>query len=526
MDKLSAGTRLIRNSAFSLFNTLFMFMVGWIISIWVARQLGPSNYGIFSMVLWVTDTFTWFIGMGLTHAVTKFIAEFKGRNDLDALTPIVVFVMKIEIVLSLVTTLTLLFFSAQISHYFFTPKQSVYFAIAFLGILPGMLTAIFSATIDGIQKFEYFTYANLILTPLSLFSKIAVLVAGKGIVGLLWVMLAFSFVNVLFYAFVLVREGVLTGKNLTRKLDPAIRKRIFSYNGSVMAILMCDKIVWDKSENFFLGRLCVSEQIGYYNLGFNIAQKLVSFLPFTFWRVLFPAMSNFFGSGDRDKMKRLFFLATRYLAFAAFPLGTAGTILAYQIIHYLYGHDFIGAQRVLQIIFVSSIISSLANPASAVLYGYEKQSFIYKYGIILACLNITLCILLIKQHGALGAAICYSITTICASVGGLIYTCRTMKLTYPFVSLSKIMFSTIIMGMVMELIIVHNHDVPGFIAALVAGLFVYVVCSLTLGTFEKEDFMLMRSMEAILPPMVKPAFKGIIAFLSNFKPGRESGKSE
>ncbi len=462
MEDSQHGSRLIKNSMFVLINTMFMFVTSWIISIWVARQLGPSNYGIFNLVLWITDSFTWFLAMGLTHAVTKFIAEFKGRNDTDVLTPIIVFVLKIEIVLSILATVVLLFFCTQISRYFFTPKQSIFFAIAFIGILPGMITAIFSSTIDGIQKFEYFTYANLIITPLSFASKVAVLWMGKGIVGLLVVMLVFSFINVVFYCAVLAKEGVLSWRNLKRRLDPDIRKRILRYNSSVIAILLCDKIVWDKSENFFLGRLCHSEQIGFYNLGYNIAQKLVSVLPFMFWRVLFPAMSQYFGSGDRAKMKRLFFLSTRYLAFAAFPMGVAGFILAYQIIHYLYGHDFIGAQRVLQIIFLSSIFTSMSNPASAILYGYEKQSFIYKYGAALACLNITLDILLIKHYGALGAAIAYAITTFFASVGGLIYTCHAMKLEYPFLSLFKILFSTIIMGTVMEIIIFTTTKYPAF----------------------------------------------------------------
>jgi O-antigen/teichoic acid export membrane protein len=344
---------------------------------------------------------------------------------------------------------------------------------------------------------------------------------GKGIVGLLVVMLVFSFLNVLFYAIVLMKEGVLTWRNLRRKLDPGIRKRILRYNASVLAILMCDKIVWDKSENFFLGRLCHSEQIGFYNLGYNIAQKLVSVLPFMFWRVLFPAMSQYFGSGDREKMKRLFFLATRYLAFAAFPMGAAGFILSYQIIHYLYGHDFIGAQRVLQIIFVSSIFTSLANPGSAILYGFEKQAFIYKYGAVLAVLNIALDILLIKRYGALGAAIAYAVTTFFASLGGLFYTCRTMKLDYPFLSLFKILFSTVIMGTVMEIIILHNREIPGFVLSLAAGIVVYLVCSLVLGTFEKEDYVLLRSAQRVAPAKLKPAMEAAVNFLGQFKQGRQ-----
>ena len=516
------GSRLIKNSALNLFNVFFMMATSWLISIWVARQLGPSNYGIFNMVLWLTDSFTWIIGMGLIHAVTKFVAEYKGKGENGTIAAIVVFALKIELLLSVAAMVLLIVLRVPISNFFFTPKQSLYFLIAFFGIVPGIATAVFSAAIDGIQKFEYFTYANLIITPLSFTSKIIVLVLGKGITGLLVVMLVFSVVNSIFYAIVLHKEGVLTASGLGRRIDEPLKRRIRRYNRSVIAILLCDKIIWDRSENFVLGRLCDSVQIGFYNLGFNIAQKSVSVLPLTFWRVLFPAMSNFFGTGDRDKMKRLFYLSTRYLAFVVIPMGVAGIVLAYPIIHFLYGHNYIGAQRTLQIIFFSSIISSLANPGAAILYGYEKQAFIYKFGFFLAIFNICLDLLLIKKFGALGAAVAYGITTVAGSSVGLAYTCRTMGLGYPFVSLFKVLFSTIIMAIAMEIIILHNRELLGFIASIVCGASVYIVSSLALGTFEKEDYLLLNSLSLVLPGGLKRAVNGFIAFMEHFKPGRSN----
>ncbi|MBN1130541.1 MAG: flippase [Chitinispirillaceae bacterium] len=513
------GSRLIKNTVVTLFNTFFLMLTSWIISIWIARQLGPANYGIFNLVLWLTGTISWAMGMGFIHAVTKFIAEFSGKNEPATLRPIILYVMKIEIAIAVASTALLVFFSTPIADFFFSPQESFFFFLAALGLIPGVLTAIFSATIEGIQKFEYFAWANLILTPLSLACKIAVLLMGKGIPGLLVVMLVFSFFNALFYMIVLRKEGIFTGP--PRKLAAEIRRRILNYNRSIIAILVCDKIVWDKSENFFLGRFCNAAQIGFYNLGYNLVQRFTSVLPATFWRVLFPAMSSYFGSGDREKMRRLFYLATRYLAFIAFPLGTAGMILAYQIIHYLYGHDYIGAQRPLQILFIASIFSSLSNPASAILYGFEKQAFIYKYGAGLAVVNIVLDLFLIRTHGATGAAICYGITTILASVGGLVYTCRTMRLHYPFISVFKIAFSTIIMGIVMELVILQNHEVPGFIISLLAGAVTYLICSFVLGTFEEEDYVLLQSTKNAFPGRTKGIVDGIIAIITQLKNGSE-----
>ncbi|MBN1760440.1 MAG: oligosaccharide flippase family protein [Chitinispirillaceae bacterium] len=515
----TTGSRLIRNSLFSLFNSLFTMATSWVISIWIARQLGPTNYGIFSLVLWISGTITGIIGMGLIHAVTKFIAEYQGKNEGTGYTPVISFVLRIEVAVTVFATVVLIFFKMPVADYFFSPKESFFIFIAALGLLPGIITAVFSAAVEGIQKFEYFTWSNLIITPCSFTAKIIVLLTGQGVTGLLYVMLIFSLVNMLFYFFVLRREGFFKPGE-SKKLDGDMRHRIQQYNKSQIAIHLCDKIIWDKSENFFLGRLCKSEEVGFYNLGFNIAQRFISFLPTTLWRVLFPAMSSFYGSGNRKKMRRLFFLSTRYLAFFTFPVGVAGMILAYQLIHFLYGHQFIAAQRSLQIIFISSIVASLSNPASAVLYGFDKQSFIYRYGALLAVINITLDILLIKRYGATGAAICYGITTVLGSTGGLLYTCRTMHLRYPIVSLCKIAFATIIMGIVMEIIILQNGELPGFILSIVAGGVVYLMGSLVLGTFEKEDFHLLQSIKPVCPNFLKVWIDDFCRFVSLFKPGR------
>lgn len=513
------GMRLIKNSMFNILNALFTIGETIIISIWVARQLGPFNYGIFSNVLWVTSSFTWIIGLGFSHVVTRFVAEFQGRGEKSYCKAIILFVLKVELVFAVLITSILLFFHAQIADYFFSANEAPYYFIAFLGLIPGMTTAIFSSAIEGIQKFEYFTIANLIITPLSFLGKVVVLTMGLGINGLLYVMLIFSFINTIFYGLILFREGTLSffGVPLLEKVD---RKRMLGYNNSIIPILLCDKIVWDKSENFFLGRFCKDVEIAFFNLGFNVAQRFTSILPDTFWRVLFPAMSQRFGSGDRKGMERLFFISSRYLAFFSFPVGVAGIILAYQLINFLYGHQYIGAQRSLQIIFFSSIFASLSKPASAILFGYGKQAFIYKFGAILAILNISLDLWLIKPYGANGAAICYGITTLLGSIGGLIYTCHAMKLNYPFVSLFKIIFSTIIMAVTMELIVTRDPAISGLIFAFIAGCAVYLTCSLVLGTFEEEDFTLLASVKAILPGQkLKSCIDSIIAFISQFKHG-------
>lgn len=495
------GIDLVRNSVFLLFNSLFMMLSTWVISIIIARMLGPEDYGIFNMTLWLSGTITWAVGMGFTHAITKFTAELKDSPEPGIILQLILFIGKIELVASVAATILLILFRTQVADFFFSSEQSYYFYLAALGIIPGIATALASGVIEGIQKFKYFTYANLVLTPLSFISKIIVLKSGYGLGGLMIVMLVFSFINTIFYLFVLYKEKVFTFSKIPLPSD--IKKRVLEYNKSVIAISVCDKIIWDKSENFFIGRFCNASQIAFYNLGFNIVQRFSSILPATFWKVLFPAMSTLHRTNDTDKMKRLFYISTRYISLFSFPVGIGGMVLAYHLIHYLYGHEFIEAQRVLQIIFAASVFSNLANPGSAVLYGFEKQAFIYKYGMILAVFNIIIDILLIKPFGAEGAAICYGITTILGSVGGLIYTCRLMKIRYPFLSVFKIFTASVFMGTIMELTIRINQGIPGFVVAILIGMIVFTVMMYYMATFEDEDLVLLEHIGKFSPNKVK-----------------------
>ena len=145
----------------------------------------------------------------------------------------------------------------------------------------------------------------------------------------------------------------------------------------------------------------------------------------------------------------------------------------------------------------------------------------------MAVVNIILDIIFIKRFGAIGATICYTITTVTGAIIGTIYTCHTMKLKYPIVSISKIFVSTVIMGIVMELIILQNGEIPGFILSILAGGVVYIMSSLVLGTFEVEDYTILESVKAVLPGKTKRLMDGVIHFISSFKQnGKENGKED
>jgi len=98
-----------------------------------------------------------FLYEGWWRLFASTLPKFKGRKEDFSIRPIIFYVLKIEITITSITTLVLIFFRTEIADYFFSPGESFFFFLTALGLIPGIITAIFSAAIEGIQKFEFFT---------------------------------------------------------------------------------------------------------------------------------------------------------------------------------------------------------------------------------------------------------------------------------------------------------------------------------------------------------------------------------
>jgi O-antigen/teichoic acid export membrane protein len=183
----------------------------------------------------------------------------------------------------------------------------------------------------------------------------------------------------------------------------------------------------------------------------------------------------------------------------------------------MYGQQYVEAKYILQIIFLTKMITSVAVPGSAILYAREKHSFVFKYGLALAILSITIDLIFIRPFGALGAACCNSVITIAAVVGGMSYTIRLAGLSYPFKSVFKILFSSIIMGVVMMACVKLNAELLGFILALVAGPVVYFAGSAALGTFEEEDLEVLGRIRKVIPRQGRGAFDELVRVMASDK---------
>lgn len=442
--------KVARNVVHFLCSNAVSFVLGMAASVVMARSLGPNDLGIFHQVSWFAGTVSVVISLGFITSITKFTAQFRAEGRGVEVLSAVRFIFYVELGIAVVTTIGLLFFSATIADHYFSRQQTWIFMLAFMAITPGIQTAIFSATLEGAQVFRYQTLHSLTVTPAALLLKVYVMLAGYGLVSLFWINLLFAFVNLGFFYFAARREGLLNGWFRFKASEGKWKKEILAYNRSTVGIHFVDLVVWSRSENYFLGRYCAAPQIAYYNLAQNLIVKLTGTLPNLMWRILLPLSAEHHGRNETEKLKKTYRHALRYSAFLIFPTVAICFLAAFELIIIFYGHAYSEAKDCFQILCAGSLLSSLAQPGSAVIYASNRQGFILKYGAVLAVLNILLCFWLVPRYGARGAAICYSFTTSLGVIGGFIYTTRTMDLSIPWSAWIKCGLATSIMSLMMS----------------------------------------------------------------------------
>jgi O-antigen/teichoic acid export membrane protein len=442
--------KVARNIVHFLCSNAVSFVLGMAASVVMARSLGPNDLGVFHQVQWFAGTVSVVISLGFITSITKFTAQFRAEGRGADVLSAVRFIFYIELAIAIVTTLGLLFLAPRIADHYFSPQQTWIFRLAFIAITPGIQTAIFSATLEGAQIFRYQTVHSLTVTPLALLLKVYVMYKGWGLVSLFCINLLFSVVNLGFFYFAARREGLLKGWFKFPVNDGRWRKEILAYNRSTVGIHFVDLVVWSRSENYFLGRFCAASQIAYYNLAQNLIVKLTGTLPNLMWRILLPLSSEHQGRNETEKMKKTYHHALRYSAFLVFPTVAICFLAAYELIVIFYGHAYSETKDCFQILCAGALLSSLAQPGSAVIYASNKQNFILKYGAVLAVLNIALCIWLVPKYGARGAAFCYSFTTSLGVIGGFIYTSRKLDLPIPWGAWGKSALATLMMSLLMS----------------------------------------------------------------------------
>ncbi len=500
------AARIVKGAVFSFVATLTKWLRAIVVSIVIARMLGPEQYGVYTLVVWVMLVAGMFVNLGFTTTTSKYLSEFKGKNAEDHVVGTVNFVLKLEIILGLIVTAVVMATSPYLAGLFSQGEYKHLFLIAAIGIFPTAIFDICSYVFIGLQQFKSLALATFATSMLAVVLIPVALMLGFGLTGLIIINLLVAFIGLIYVLFLLKKEVPLKAF-VQAKLKSDVAAKITKYNIYILGIIFFDFVVNQRTEIFFLGYFRTPQEVAYYSVAFGLASAAMTILPGSLTNVLMPIMSEAYGKNDESKLKKLFLESTRYLMILAVPITIGGIALAAPIMNVVYGLDYAQAIPALMCLFIPACAMSIGTGGSSLQYGIERQGFILKLGIVLAVINIVLDLCLIPRYGVMGAVLANSAAQITGITISQIFTCKLLKVRWPAIHFVKVVIASAAMIPFILLAKFVLGDILSLMFGFIAGIVAYAVSVILIKAVNREDVTAMEQLAYNLPAGLQNGYR-------------------
>lgn len=287
-----------------------------------------------------------------------------------------------------------------------------------------VLQAVPGAVLIGMQRWRTAATAGLVTGAASTVAVVVVLSAGGGITEMFLIEAVVVTIN-------LAWTGTLAHRALARlaaKSGPSapLRKQTLGFARAASLLALLDLIVWKRSEFFFLARYSSPGEIAQYSIAFAAVTALTQ-LPNSLVGVA-SSFATLHGAGETDRIRSGFTRATRLMLTVVLPLTAGGLALGPSALALVYGDGFARAGTVVLVLLLVLPLLPLGNLSDSVLTGMGQLRWPLRAVAAAVPVNLGLCLLLIPQHGAMGAAIANVAGQVVATIPVYGHTWRSLDL--------------------------------------------------------------------------------------------------
>ncbi|MCK4858841.1 MAG: flippase, partial [candidate division Zixibacteria bacterium] len=239
-----------------------------------------------------------------------------------------------------------------------------------------------------------FTFGGpLLILPFtqSLFAVVAILVVGRVIVWIIYLLICLSVVPNLRHEIIIDRE----------EIGP-----LLSF-GSWMTVTNLISPLMVQMDRFLIGALISVTAVTYYSTPFEVVNR-IRVIPVAAIGVLFPAIATSQAS-DRNRTAMLFGRGVKFVQLALFPIILVVVGFAGEGLRLWLGDEFVvNSTLVLQVLAVGVMINSVAQVSFALVQGFGRPDLTAKLHLIELPLYLTILWLLVRNYGITGAAFAWT----------------------------------------------------------------------------------------------------------------------
>lgn len=406
--------KVIGNTGWLFADKVVRMGLGLLVGVWVARYLGPSQFGLLNFAGSFVTLFSAVALLGLESIIVRELVRAPVNK---------------EELLGTTFFLRLLsggfsFAAAMLAISIIRPQEPTTHILVALsgGLLIFQAFDVIDLWFQSEVRSRYVVMAKNGAFLLSAALKVALVLAGARLVAFA----AANFLEIALGAVGLIIVYRMNGEFIFRWRARSAKVRELLKESFPLLLSGIVFMVYLRVDQVMLGQMAGDREVGVYAAAVRVAE-IWYFIPVAVVSSVFPNIIKARESDEGEFYRRLQRLYN-LLAFMGYAVAVPVTFLAGWIIRLLFGDSYVAAGPMLAVLVWAGLFANLAVARNAFLLSMNWTRILFLMSLAGAFSNILLNIMLIPRFGGVGAALASIISYWIVAHGGC-YFCRSLKRT-------------------------------------------------------------------------------------------------
>jgi O-antigen/teichoic acid export membrane protein len=471
---MNTARRLAKNTLASLLTQVSTPMASFMLVLIIARRLGTSGLGEYSVALSLYFIFQALSTFGFNLLITREVARDSSiTNKYFVNGTLLAFSFSIVSAFMMCIAVNWITAAPTIKHSVYVLSSSLLFF---------SLALVYQSICRAFEKLEYITIPHIVGNMCKLVFGIFSLYLGYGLVALMVVILLSQIVNFILSLYFCLRFIKKPVGKLDFKFCIAILSSI-----PIFTLIIILSTIRGNIDILLLTKMLGTEEAGYY----SAAHKLVNLSKLgisCYIMALQPIIFRLFVS-SLQKSKTVCTESIRYLVITVLPIIVSVVMLSDRIILLVFKEAFLPSAHVLSITIWILLFYSFNQVLATALIGSDNQRKNLEANLIGLATSIGLNIILIPRYSFIGAAIatCTSVSIVAAVqyhfVAKNLFKINFLKFAQKPFAASALM--------AVVLLLFRNGNL---VIITIMSTSIYVLCLFALKTFSQKDVEFLRSL--------------------------------
>jgi O-antigen/teichoic acid export membrane protein len=417
--------RVAQGSALVLLATVFGLGLNYLFSIWVARALGATEFGVYAIGLAVFNTLSVFALGGLDSATLKFVPAAQASGVVTRVRQTVRVLLGLGLLFGTVIGLAVFMgaplFAVPLFHNEHVTSVLMIFGV---GIPAYTVSLVLLTTLQALKDIAPPTMIRYICEPITRnLIALVLLWIGWGASGAAIAVVVAPMLTALLAAWVLQPKIAQGNESSSDGVETA---KILQLSSHLILALLFNALA-ARSDMLILGHYRPAADVGIYSAAF-LTSSILSLSLGCFESMANPLFSQYIAQANMAQLAGLYRTILRWSAIVALPLFLVMTLFPAGILS-AFGSSYESGATVLVILALGQIVNAATASTHNVLVLAGHSKVVMWNGIGMGTLQIGLNLILVPSYGILGAAIATASVLVAVNVIRLIEIRILLQLT-------------------------------------------------------------------------------------------------